>query len=332
MTRAGLDAVADRLAAEPYRFDFFQAVRLLRRMTAGQPGEPIRFRTDASLDFPASELKAHRIDADDVHELVVTFLGLTGPSGVLPRHYTELLVERRFKHRDDALHEFLDLFTHRLVALFYAAWEKHRFYVPFERGEPTPLTQMSLDLAGLGLPGLQRRLFDGNGGLRDAAIVYYGGLASQRPHSAASLAAVVGDLFDVSARMEPFVGRWVTLPQEDRASLGRANCGLGTTLVVGERVWECQSKCELRLGPLTASAFASLLPDGDAHPALVRLVRWFLGPGLDCRIRLVLDRHAFRPAPLGTTGGGEAPRLGYTSRAACAPLDRDPDEVVFECP
>src|SRR6185437_6456858 len=107
----------------PYRFDFFQAVRLLehhRREQARARGpssdgaphegtgvgrdldpsaEVVRFRSLPSLSFPAAEIGDLREGATGPHdrsephsfEMIVTFLGLTGPNGALPRHYTELL-------------------------------------------------------------------------------------------------------------------------------------------------------------------------------------------------------------------------------------------------
>src|SRR5262245_38704311 len=93
------------LFEEPYRFDFFQAVRLLGwlqpdRAPVGRRGpaarEVARFVTRPSLSFPASAIHQLRRPSEG-HEppaMMVTFLGLCGPSGVLPRNYTELLLER----------------------------------------------------------------------------------------------------------------------------------------------------------------------------------------------------------------------------------------------
>jgi type VI secretion system protein ImpH len=84
---------------KPYRFDFFQAVRLLersdpRRQPVGRDGHPsreaVRFRTPVSLEFPASqigELSPGAAEPDSrPPEMVVSFMGLTGPLGVLPHH------------------------------------------------------------------------------------------------------------------------------------------------------------------------------------------------------------------------------------------------------
>ena len=56
------------------------------------------------------------------------------PAGVLPEHYTSLVIERsHLRLKDHALREFLDLFNHRLISLYFRAWEKYRFPVAYER-------------------------------------------------------------------------------------------------------------------------------------------------------------------------------------------------------
>lgn len=135
----------DTLDGEAYRFEFFQAVRLLERLAPGRapvgrhekaPGaEAVRFRTRPSLQFPPSEVYevAREPGAGAPPEMSVAFMGLTGPSGVLPTHTTELVAERA-RARDTALWDFLDLFSHRMVSLFYRAWERYLFTGAFERG------------------------------------------------------------------------------------------------------------------------------------------------------------------------------------------------------
>src|SRR5262245_14373940 len=101
-------ALSEQLFREPYRFDFFQAVRLLERILSDRESvghdsalerEVVRFRAHASLSFPASAIAdlrwPDRPDSPgDPPEMAVSFHGLTGPTGVLPQHYTMLMLSR----------------------------------------------------------------------------------------------------------------------------------------------------------------------------------------------------------------------------------------------
>ena len=87
-----------------------------------------------SLAFPAAEIQRLELPEDDAGQprMDVNFLGLTGPQGVLPIYYTQLIAERA-RLRDTAIRDFLDIFNHRMISLFYRAWEKYRFPIGYER-------------------------------------------------------------------------------------------------------------------------------------------------------------------------------------------------------
>ena len=71
--------------------------------------------------------------------MVVNFMGLTGPAGVLPLYYTELIARAHPRRKIATLLDFFDIFNHRMISLFYQAWEKYRVHVAYERGERRPL-------------------------------------------------------------------------------------------------------------------------------------------------------------------------------------------------
>src|SRR5205823_27398 len=130
---------------EPFVFDFFQAVRVLERLAkdrkpVGRTGSPrdevVRFRAHLSLTFPPSSIYdlQRPTEALPLPLMTVAFMGLYGPSGVLPRHYTELLLRLNWEGKGDEKHtlrQWFDLYNHRFISLFYRAWEKYRLYFPY---------------------------------------------------------------------------------------------------------------------------------------------------------------------------------------------------------
>ena len=152
--------------------------------------------------FPAGEIQSLEFRSDAPVRMAVNFMGLTGPEGVLPYSYS-LLISERMRARDTTLRDFLDLFHHRIISLFYRAWEKYRFGVAHERNQRDIVTQHLKDLVGLGESRLQERL-----AIRDDVLLFYAGLLAPQQRSAAALQQLVGDYFGVRVEVEQFVGGW----------------------------------------------------------------------------------------------------------------------------
>ncbi|HVS40410.1 MAG TPA: type VI secretion system baseplate subunit TssG [Gemmataceae bacterium] len=337
-TNSGLTG---RLNREPHRFEFFQAVRLLERQSSRRPvggdespaAEAVRFRAAPSLGFaPSAVAGLRQRDDGGPPEMTVSFLGLTGPSGALPHHFTTLLL-RRARDKDFSLREFLDLFNHRLASVFHRAWEKYRLPAAYERAalddsgdETDPITQALYCIVGLGAPGLrERRQVD------DEAFLFYGGHFSRDARPASALEEILEDYFRFPVRVQQFEGRWLPLEPEDRSYLAPPdegmglNCRLGEDFIVGERVWDAQSKFRLRIGPLTFAQFRTLLPDGDGLRPLCELTRSYAGPEFSFDVQAVL---AAGQAP-GCRLGGDGARLGWDSWVFAADAPAEADDAVF---
>lgn len=353
-------ALIEHLLEEAHEFDFFQAVRVLQRWAADQAvpnragphlpvgadhaprREAVRLRAQVSQAFPAGTVAEIRrvpdggsAESPDPRplELVATCLGLVGPHGVLPEHYTTLVIER-LRGKDTALRDFLDLFHHRTLSLFYRAWEKYRYPIGYEKSltpglEEDLFTQCLYCLVGLGTGGLRRR-----SSYDDEALLYYAGLFAQSPPAAVTLEVVVADYFAVPAAICQFHGQWLYLSAEDQSRLPDSqsrqgqNNQLGGNVVIGERVWDVQGKFRVRLGPLDAVSFRRFLPDGEALRTLGQLVRTYAGPQWDFDVQLVLLAADVPWCCLG--GDGREPsRLGWNTWLRNRPLQRDADDAVF---
>ena len=323
------------LDLEPYRFEFFQAVRLLERRHPKRspvglfvpPGqEVVRFSARQSLAFPASEIQTLETGPPGPARMSVNFMGLTGPQGVLPLVYTAL-VRSRMRERDATLADFFDIFNHRMISLFYRAWERSHFTVAYERDGRGALSQYFLDLVGLGTPGLQNRQ-----AVADTSLIFYAGLLAQRPRSAQALRQILEDYFDVPVAIEQFAGSWSRLSDSDQCHLG-ASAGISTELgrgaVVGDEVWYIQSRVRIVLGPLSLRTYLGFLPGGAAHEPLRAITRLVGEQELDFEVQLILKREETPLCVLGEEGEG-APMLGWLSWSRSAPLGRDPADTILQ--
>ena len=235
--------------------------------------------------FPAGEIQSLELRSDAPARMAVNFMGLTGPEGVLPYSYS-LLISERMRARDTTLRDFLDLFHHRIISLFYRAWEKYRFGVAHERNQRDIVTQHLKDLVGLGESRLQERL-----AIRDDVLLFYAGLLAPQQRSAAALQQLVEDYFGVRVEVEQFVGGWYPLSPETQCAVGEdddASEQLGWGAVAGDAVWDPQARVRLRLGPLTRRQYDDFLPNGSAFEPLQTLTRFFSGDQLDFEVQLQL--------------------------------------------
>jgi type VI secretion system protein ImpH len=301
----------DRLLAEPQRYAFFQAVRVLSRQvqrTEALPvdrviGERIRFGSSLSLAFPPSEVESLREHAagdtsPGRYRLVPAFMGMVGPGGAMPRYYTEALAERRHVQRDSTAHAFVDVFTNRMVALFYNAWQKYRLPLRHESGQ-----RFKTEL--LSLAGYQLGLATQGGGeaVWDEPYAAYAGLLRHQPVAGENLRRVLADYFAVPVAVEQFVGQWFAIPPAQQTTLGQGAATLGESACCGERLWDRQTRVRLVIGPLRRAQYRALLPDGEAANALRRLLHYWCGMSVAFDVQLLLHRDDVQPARLDGCSG-----------------------------
>jgi type VI secretion system protein ImpH len=326
--------LTELLAREPYQFEFFQAVRLLERFSPDRKPvgrfvkpstEVARFGAHPSLNFPASQIQSIQQRPGQPPFVEVNFMGLTGPLGLLPHAYTELMRER-IRQKDTAFRDFLDIFHHRIISLFYQAWEKYRFTIAYERGERDRFSHHLLDLIGLGTQGLHDRQ-----DVADDSLIYYSGLLSMNTRSAAALQQILADYFEIEVAIEQFVGAWYPMDPENQCHIGEETGWseqLGWGAVAGDEIWEQQSRIRIRLGPLTFAQYREFLPGESAWKELRAITRFFARGEFDVEVQLVMKREEVPPCQLGQETDA-APQLGWSTWVKSAGMNRDPDETIL---
>lgn len=323
------------LREHPGRFQFFQAVRLMHRMlpdrdAIGRFAHPAReavwFSANNLLAFPPSQVQTLDWSESGPARMKVNFMGLTGPMGVLPHSYTELIRDRN-RAKDSTLQDFFDIFNHRMISLFYQAWEKYRFFVAYEREEQDRFSRYMMSFVGLGTAGLQDRQ-----PVADQSFLFYCGLFALQSRSAAALEQILTDYFDVPVEIEQYVGAWHALDPSNQCRMEGGtpySDQLGLGVVAGDEIWDRQSRARIKLGPLTARQYRSFLPSGDAWEPLRAMTTFFTGGELELELQLVLKREEVPACEL-RADGEAAPILGWLSWIKSgAGFARDPGDTVL---
>lgn len=325
-TRTPSDLLTE-IARDPSRFTFFAATRLLecvsdRLPRIGSSTRPVedlvRFGQTPALTFAPCEIESFSPPTGDAPgRMVLYHLGVFGPHGPLPGHLTDYAMQRERHHADPTFARFADVFHHRMIALFYRAWASAQPALGLDRPDSDRFSTFVASLVGLGFESLRAR-----DTVPDGAKLFFSGRLAHQNHSADAIVATLAAFFGVRVRAEEFSGEWLDLPASDQLALGGANLDGGA--VLGARMWICQHKFRLVLGPLTMERYRSLLPGSDGLRRLADFVRNFVGSEFAADVQLVLRRE---DVPELRLDGAQS--LGWTTWITAGPLDRDPADLVL---
>lgn len=305
-----------------YNYSFFQAVRLLQDLRPGAPRvghqgpperEAVRFRPSLNLSFAPSDIGNIRAvpgpDGSTRYEITTNFMGLYGTTSPLPTYYTEDLLQQ--DPEKSLVRGFLDLFHHRVISLFYRAWEKYRYAVQFSPDGTDPFSRSLLALLGVSLD-----LFPEGHRVPPLRVLAYAGLISQRPHSSAALRGILADYFQPAPiDIEACVGQWLPVPHDQQNRLGEKNSSLGGNLTLGERVYDRSCTFRVVVGPVGLEDFMEFLPSGDKMAELREIVDLFNSDCLDYEIEVRIRRQEIPELRLAS----KSARLGWTTWPGARP-------------
>ncbi|MBL8260720.1 MAG: type VI secretion system baseplate subunit TssG [Candidatus Competibacteraceae bacterium] len=322
----------ETLRRTPYAYHFFQALRRLECLYPDKPrlgkslrvaDDPVRLAQEPSLAFAPATLAAFDPGgAGRPARLREYFLGLFGPQGPLPTHLTEYARARARNDGDRTFAGFADVFHHRMLCLFYRAWADVQPTVSYDRPDTDRFHVYVGAQFGLGMPSLWNR-----DAAPDLAKLHYAGRLVGQTRNPEGLEAILGDFFKLPVAVETFVGHWLVLDDVSRCRLGEtpATGALGLTAVIGERVWDCQHKFRIVIGPTSLAEFQRFLPGSDSLRRLVAWVRNYVGEELSWDVNLVLKKEEVPPLVLGAET-----RLGWTTWLSSQPLARDADDLKLD--
>lgn len=338
--------LTERLLAHPYRFEFAQAVRIARAWLArlqqdASVSKPpaLWFRHRTSLAFPPSDVAAISVEsspstpeearagASQIKRIDITpsFSTMLGISAYLPYHYTEDVLEVQARTGTDAQTCFFDLLAQRATLLHHEAWEKDRVYPATVLQRDDHLQQVQNAIAGFPMAA--------SGQASSAPMTlfaaFYAGVLRHHASSPQVLQNVLSEYFDVPFQVQPFVGAWRTLEQDERMRLGQG-CTLAVGLLLGPRGYSKSERVRLRIGPLTLDQYERFLPRTQGATALSQIVGMFRVASLTFEVQLVLRAEDVPQMTL-QRSNRPASALGYaTCLASRADGARDHDALHYE--
>ena len=326
----------EALIDDPSSFDFYQAVYTLQSQLAGEKQqfrkvgfdslprhELVRFKAEQHLGFPGQAIAGIKHAGTDEEdkvsvEMLVSFMGLTGPSGVLPRHYSELILQR-LKFKDTGMRDFYDVFNHRLISLFYRAWEKYRFAINFQHARDVQGNGDRPDKSRTDLDPFSRVLscLSGGEGIRQ----YYAGIFSKKIRSADGLQQILSEFTGVGIRIEQFQGKWQYLPDSEQTRLGSCHQSegqyacLGVDASIGSRVWDINAGVAVHVRPKAEQTVKDFLPGEVRAEALTQVIKAYLGDVVNVKVILHMKLKDVPPARLSVSASPLGRGCGLLSRA-----------------
>jgi type VI secretion system protein ImpH len=225
-------------------------------------------------------------------------------------------------HGDTTFASFCNIFHHRLHSFFFRAWADAQKTVDFDRPANQRWFQFVGSLIGVGMESLEKRDH-----VPDRAKLFFAGRLVAQNRNAEGLEAIIQDFFGLHTEIQTFVGRWLTLPASSTCKLGesRENCALGSSVIVGSRIWTCQLHFRIRVGPMKLSEMERLLPTGGSFRRLCDWVRQYTGDEFTWDVQLLLVKEEVPAVQLGKSG-----RLGWTTWLKTKPFAKDADDLVLQ--
>ncbi|MGE9551477.1 type VI secretion system baseplate subunit TssG [Erwinia amylovora] len=313
---------------EPWRAGFISIMRAIsaRYPSIPQPGtaqlpadEPFILGQSAHVSFAPREIA--KIDSiEDKLKIQLFSLGVWGPQGAMPVHNSELAYSRAESH-DNNLTDFLDIFHHRALSLFFRAWFVSQDSASLDRVDDERFSFYLGSLIGLAPDELKNTDLPVHARLAASAHLIR---ESRNPEG---LSGALHYYYSIPVKIEEFTRHWISLDHNDQSVLGNNDAALlmGEGAILGNTILDRQHKFKVILGPLTMAQYMSFSVWGNNLPSLKEWVRSFVGYEYAWDVELIL---AASEIPMANLDGSH--QLGYATWLISEKNDHDITGMCFE--
>lgn len=298
------------LAAQPERYEFVQAMRLLEKMqaTRSQPMQ-LELKAEAMPTGNPQEIQYFSLKGNKA-KIRLAKQALSGVKGVIPNYiYEELL--GALHNEDHSLKDFLDVFNQRHFEITYRAHVQKWLLVESEQNPKK--TALLNHFAALSE--------------KNSKYLQYTLLLNQQSRSLTTLKKILNDFFPYSVTVECKTHERRLLPTDSLTRLGTtsdSNSRLGQGFLLGKTCLAHFNNLHIFVTPKNQLEFDQIQHDSKLAEAMLSLSQHYLRDSTPVSIYLNVKR-SYLARPRLSGSASIAARLGEVD---CLAPERNPEETV----
>lgn len=278
----------------------------------------IRFGQFAQLSF--QERQVHQIvPQGEFLKVKIKGFGMLGANGVLPLHLSEAIYEKNLHEKDHTFNDFLDIFHHRLISLFYKAWLSAEPAVMLDNTN-TPVFSEYV----AGFVGTQPLANDGTENLLKYSHFYYSSLLLNQNMPTHNLIEILHGYFDAPIKIEENIGEWIHAKAHTTSLSSQFLEPLGAGLLIGTHYFDATQKFRVIVGPVSITKYLDFLKGERLFHQLTQWVIRYTKHSYRFDIKIIIDKDDIRPTCLDTMHRlGRNSWLGQPKDNPCVIVDVD---------
>ncbi|MGV2873934.1 type VI secretion system baseplate subunit TssG [Colwellia sp. E150_009] len=255
----------------------------------------VRFGQTPLLHFHSSAFTNVKLDNNTGdYKLKNSYWGMLGINGPLPSHLTEYAIERNYRLKDTTFTEFLDVFNHRFISLFYRAWADAEPTVSHDRPEQDNFKKRIGAISGE--YSAVQDSFNQNKNIHQ----YLAGLYSQKNRSAKALCQILSEYLKLDVSIDEFQGCWYELQESEQTKLGCLNATLGVDSIIGSKTFQRSFNFAINVGPVDYKEYIRLLNNEHQLKTIVELTQKCVGQEYEFTINFILKPQQTKACQLGS--------------------------------
>lgn len=255
----------------------------------------VRFGQLAKLSF--QERQVHQIISQgEFLKIKIKGFGMLGANGALPLHLSEAIYEKNLHEKDHTFNDFLDIFHHRLISLFYKAWLSAEPAVMLDN-KSNPVFGEHI----AGFVGNQLLADDGTEGILKYSQFYYSSLLLNQNMPTHNLVEILGGYFDIPIQIEENIGEWIYAEAHTTTLSSQFSEPLGAGLLIGTHYFDATQKFQVIIGPVNISKYLDFLKEGRLYDKLIGWIARYTKHSYQFNIKIIINKDDVRPSRLDTS-------------------------------